>query len=139
MGNNRRNETGRGVLGLIDFFEHLLETLAHYIILILEGVGILIIAYSAFRGFYHYVRQQMKFNDTIIKIEIAKGLALGLEFKLGSEILRTILVRTMEEIKVLAAIIALRIVLTYVIHWEISSEIHQDEEMNQLINKRHTK
>jgi len=124
---------------LIEFLEHLLKNLAIYTIFSLEAIGIFIIAYSAFRGFLNYIRQHLKFNDTMVKIEIAKGLALGLEFKLGSEILRTILVRTMDEIKVLAAIIALRIILTFVIHWEISSEIHQDEEMITLINKRNTK
>ncbi|GAB6085405.1 DUF1622 domain-containing protein [Alkaliphilus crotonatoxidans] len=120
--------------------EHYLETFAIYIIYLLEGIGIFIIAYSCIRGFFNYIRQKLKFNDTCIKIEIAKGLALGLEFKLGGEILRTILVRTLSEIKVLAAIIILRVVLTYVIHWEISSEIHQDEEIREnIINKRKLK
>ncbi len=117
--------------------EHYIETLAIYIIYLLEVLGIFIIAYSCVRGFFSYVREKLKFNDTCIKIEIAKGLALGLEFKLGGEILRTILVRTLTEIKVLAAIIILRVVLTFVIHWEISSEIHQDEVIREnIVEKR---
>ncbi|SCY82850.1 DUF1622 domain-containing protein [Alkaliphilus peptidifermentans] len=117
-----------------------LEILVVYTILVLEVIGIFIIAYSAIRGFINYIKERLKFNDTCIKIEIAKGLALGLEFKLGGEVLRTILVRTMDEIKVLAAIIVLRVILTYVIHWEITSEIHQDEEIREsIMNKRKLK
>lgn len=116
--------------------EHYIELLVIYTIYVLELIGIFIIGYSAVRGFYNYIREKLKFNDTCIKIEIAKGLALGLEFKLGGEVLRTILVRTMDEIKVLAAIIILRVILTYVIHWEISSELHQDEEIRESIVKK---
>ena len=46
----------------------------------------------------------------------------GLEFKLGSEILRTVVVREFNEIFIVAGIIALRAVLTLLIHWEIKNE-----------------
>jgi uncharacterized membrane protein len=119
--------------------EHYLEIIVIYIINILEAIGVFIIAYSSIRGFVKYITHRLKFNDTLVKIEIAKGLALGLEFKLGGEILRTILVRTVDEIKVLGAIIVLRVILTYVIHWEISSELRQNEEFLEHIVKRHKK
>ncbi len=47
---------------------------------------------------------------------------MGLEFKLGSEILRTVIVREMSEILIVASIIALRAALTLLIHWEIKNE-----------------
>ncbi|WP_034328278.1 DUF1622 domain-containing protein [Alkaliphilus transvaalensis] len=121
---------------MVHIIEHYVETFVIYTILVLEVIGIFIIGYSGIRSFFNYVKQKLKFNDTCIKIELAKGLALGLEFKLGGEVLRTILVRTIDEIKVLAAIIVLRIILTYVIHWEISSEIHQDEEIRESFSKK---
>lgn len=114
---------------MLEQFEHFIEALVVFAIHILELIGIFIIGYSGVRSFLKYVKEKLKFNDTCIKIELAKGLALGLEFKLGGEILRTILVRTMDEIKVLGTIIVLRLILTYVIHWEISSELHQEEEI----------
>ncbi|ABR50396.1 hypothetical protein Amet_4322 [Alkaliphilus metalliredigens QYMF] len=119
--------------------EHLIETLVVYIINILELIGVFIISYSSLRGFIIYIGHKLKFDDTCIKIEIAKGLAMGLEFKLGGEILRTILVRTLDEIMVLGAIIVLRVILTFVIHWEISSEIHQDEELRASLARRQKK
>ena len=54
-------------------------------------------------------------------------MALGLEFKLGSEILRTVIVRDLSEIVTVAAIIALRAALTFLIHWEIKIE-KEDEK-----------
>ena len=48
--------------------------------------------------------------------------AMGLEFKLGSEILRTVIVRSLSEIAIVGSIIALRAVLTVLIHWEIRNE-----------------
>lgn len=47
---------------------------------------------------------------------------MGLEFKLGSEILRTVVVREFSEILIVGAIILLRAALTFLIHWEIKTE-----------------
>jgi uncharacterized membrane protein len=69
------------------------------------------------RGFYKYLR---RCPDT--RIALAKGLAMGLEFKMGSEILRTVVVREWKEIGIVAGIIALRAALTFLIHWEIKEE-----------------
>ncbi|MBM7615659.1 DUF1622 domain-containing protein [Alkaliphilus hydrothermalis] len=116
---------------MIYLLEHYIEIIVMYVISMLELIGIFIIGYSGIRGFLSYAKAKLKFKDTLVKIELAKGLALGLEFKLGGEILRTILVRTMDEIKVLGAIIVLRLILTYVIHWEINSELLQDEKIKE--------
>ena len=47
---------------------------------------------------------------------------MGLEFKLGSEILRTVVVRELSEIYIVAGIIVLRAILTILIHWEIKND-----------------
>ena len=47
-------------------------------------------------------------SDEDTRITLAKGLAMGLEFKLGSEILRTVIVREWKEISIVAGIILLR-------------------------------
>ena len=49
-------------------------------------------------------------------------LAVGLEFKLCSEILKTVIVRDWKEIVTVAGIIGLRAALTFLIHWEIKEE-----------------
>jgi len=43
---------------------------------------------------------------------------------LAAEILKTVIVRNFDEMYILAAIILLRAILTFVIHWEIKSDGH---------------
>ena len=86
----------------------------NFIIIVLEFMGVAIIAASGIKGFYNYIKGS---PDT--KLSLAKGLAVALEFKMGSEILRTVIVREWEEIATVAGIIALRALL---IHWEIKEE-----------------
>ena len=61
------------------------------------------------------------------KLTLAKGLAMGLKFKMGSEILRTVIVRDWHEIGTVAGIIALRAALTFLIHWEFKEEEKEKE------------
>ena len=97
--------------------EHIMELLVATGILIFEFVGVGIILWIGVLSLYKYLRHN---NDT--RIYLGKGLALGLEFKLGSEILRTVIVREWKEIAIVAGIIALRATLTFLIHWEIKQE-----------------
>lgn len=53
---------------------------------------------------------------------LSQGIAISLEFKMGSEVLRTVVVREWEELGILGAVILLRGLLTFLIHWEIKHE-----------------
>ena len=59
---------------------------------------------------------------------MAEGIALSLEFKMGSEVLRTVVVREWEELGILGAVILLRGLLTFLIHWEIKNEKNDMEQ-----------
>ena len=100
---------------------NLLEVFLHHIvevaILIFEFIGVGIIIFSGLQGFFLYLKR-----SPATKLTLAKGLAMGLEFKLGSEILRTVVVREWKEIATVAGIIGLRAALTFLIHWEIKEE-----------------
>lgn len=102
---------------MLAIFEEILTEIVNASILILELMGVCIIVVSGIQGFYNYVRQIPS-----MKLTLAKGLAVGLEFKMGSEILRTVIVREWEEIIVVAGIIGLRAALNFLIHWEIHEE-----------------
>ncbi|GAB6086542.1 DUF1622 domain-containing protein [Alkaliphilus crotonatoxidans] len=112
--------------------EHLMEAIIPYVIHLLEAMGVFVIAFTALKAFAQYALKTFNFTDDTIKIELAKALALGLEFKLAGEILKTVTVRTLDEIYVLAAVVALRLILTYVIHWEIQSDTKHCNEFLQL-------
>ena len=104
-------------MNIIHVLEMLLENAVNFIIIVLEFMGVAIIAASGIKGFYNYIKGS---PDT--KLSLAKGLAVALEFKMGSEILRTVIVREWEEIATVAGIIALRALLAFLIHWEIKEE-----------------
>ncbi len=102
------------------FLELLLEWIVGYAILMFEFIGVGVIIWAGTMGIWKYVRHRA---DT--KLALARGLAIGLEFKLGSEILRTVVVRQWQEIGVVAGVIALRAALAFLIHWEIREEERQ--------------
>lgn len=103
---------------MLELFEEILTEIVNASILVLELMGVCIIVAAGIQGFYNYVRRIPN-----MKLTLAKGLAVGLEFKMGSEILRTVIVREWKEIIVVAGIIGLRAALNFLIHWEIHEEM----------------
>lgn len=118
----------------IHVLENILEYLVQIAIVIFEFIGVGIIIFAGLKGFVNYLRRSPE-----MKISLAQGLAIGLEFKLGSEILKTVTVRDWTEIVTVAGIIALRAALTFLIHWEIKEEnkdkLEQEERGKQLANR----
>ena len=86
-------------------------------ILLTELAGIAVIIISMVRGFIGYLR-----HDVHIRIHLAQGIMLGLEFKVGSEVLRSVIVSGWGELGTLGAVILLRSLLTFLLHWEIDVE-----------------
>lgn len=84
--------------------------------LLFEYIGVIILIITAIRGLICYIK-----HDPSTRLTLAKGLAMGLEFKLGSEILRTVIVRDITEVVIVGAIIVLRGALALLIHWEIKN------------------
>ncbi len=101
--------------------ENLTSTIVPVIVHILEAMGVFIITFGAIKAFGKYALKLFDFSNNSIKLEFAKALALGLEFKLAAEILKTLMIRTIDELVILASVVVLRVVLTSVIHWEIKS------------------
>lgn len=97
------------------------ETILRYIVefstLILEFFGICILVFTAIKSFIFWIKK-----DDSTRLQLAQGIALALEFKLGGEVLRTVVVREWAELGILGAIIMLRAALTFLIHWEIKNE-----------------
>lgn len=109
----------------MDILELFLREFVNLAMLLFEYIGVGVITFAGIQGIVNYVRRK---PDT--RLVLAKGLAMGLEFKLGSEILRTVIVRSLDEIYIVAGIIALRAVLTILIHWEIGNE-RKEEQLHQ--------
>jgi uncharacterized membrane protein len=112
--------------------EHLIEYIVPNIAHILELIGVFIVAYSALKAFFKYAVRFFRFSDETIKIEFSQALAMALEFKLGAEILKTLIIRTKEELLILASIVVLRAALTLIIHWEIESDSKRCNHLSHL-------
>ncbi len=102
---------------IIGQMEDLLAAFALICTMLLEIFGVSVLVYTAVKCFIKWLKK-----DGYVRLELAEGIALALEFKMGGEVLRTVAVREWEELGTLGAIIALRGLLTFLIHWEIKNE-----------------
>lgn len=101
--------------------EHFLELIIPYITGALELIGVAIITISAIRGVYKFFLNGFNFKDDDVAISFAKAMSLSLEFKLAAEIIKTVVIRDLDEFVILASVAILRVVLTFVLHWELQS------------------
>lgn len=113
--------------------EHINEALLPIVIALAETMGILIIAYSLLQCFFAYLMRILHKSNQPLKEDLAEGLATALEFMMGAEILKTIIIPNIHELLVLGLIILLRLVLSLLIHFELSHEekrhtAHKDSE-----------
>jgi uncharacterized membrane protein len=102
---------------IITVLETILTHIVQLSVTILELFGVFILVYTAIHCFISWIRK-----DHFVRLNLAQGIALALEFKLGGEVLRTVITRNQSELFILGAIILLRGVLTFLIHWEIKNE-----------------
>lgn len=107
-----------------------MDNLVSLSIIILELIGVGIVIWTGMVGFIKWLKREKD-----MKIYLGEGFAMGLQFKLGSEILRTVVVKEWSEIAIVAGIIALRVALTFLIHWEIKQEEHGEKEREEEKNK----
>lgn len=98
-------------------FEEIFHIVVQICIYLIETAGIVVIFISMIRGLIGFIRKK----DSI-RIDLAQGIMLGLEFKIGSEVLRSVIVSGWSELGTLGAVILLRALLTLLLHWEINEE-----------------
>lgn len=108
--------------------EHLVEWTLEVLIPICELMGISIVAISAVSAFWQYAMSLLKHIPCNVKFQLANGLALSLEFKMAAEILKTVLIRDLEELMVLGAVIVLRALLSLLIHFEMRGSEHSPQK-----------
>lgn len=112
---------------LMDGYGHLLHYVAEITVHTLELVGIIIIVVGSIRALVHAISNYRHKVSTSVIIELGRSLALALEFKMGAEIVNTVIIRDLKELLVLGIVIALRAILALLIHWEIKNEKKEEE------------
>ena len=102
--------------------ENIVHLIVPEIIGLIEIMGIIVIIVGSIKGFYMYASSLISGKHYPIKLALGNSLALGLEFKMGAEIVNTVIVRDLKELGILAVVIFLRAILAFLIHWEIMNE-----------------
>ncbi len=125
---------------LYESMEEGFVVVVQFSILLMELIGVLIILWTVIQC----IRCMIMKKHRNLRLLLAHGIAFALEFKLGGEVLRTILARDFKEIGMIACVIALRAALTFLLHWEVKEEHEEDETgRNELdvavIKKDHSK
>ena len=110
-------------------FENVINNIFFWITWLFELIGAGIIIFGAIVCLVKYIQSLTKQKQIPVKTMLANQLALGLEFMLAGEILKTVMTthRNLSEIAMLAAIVILRASLSLLIHWELKNEEKRDE------------
>ena len=109
-------------------YESVLHFVAKFVVHTLELIGISIIIVGSIQAILRAIPVFKKREVPNVIIGLGRALALALEFKMGAEIVNTVIVRDLKELLILGIVIALRAILALLIHWEIKNE-EKDEKI----------
>ena len=102
-------------------FKNCIYLLADFSASLLEMVGILIILIGSCRALVRLLHCVAKRKPFHIVIDLGKALSLAIEFKMGAEIIKTVIIHNLEELAILGVVILIRALLAFIVHWEIRS------------------
>ncbi len=108
---------------MFEMFEELLLLLIEGAIISFEFAGVLIIICSGIRGVMDLIKRNRRTSYMLLH-----GLSLGLTFLLGGEILKTITIKSWQDVQLVLGIIVMRIALAILSHWEMKKEKEEEEE-----------
>ena len=115
--------------------EELLQDVVNVLVSIVETCGAAVIIIGAVWAFARFLWVGLRRRDTSafipVRLTLGRFLALGLEFQLASDVLRTAVAPSFRELGQLAAVAAIRTVLNYFLGKEIAEERRQVAEEAQ--------
>lgn len=112
----------------INLLEHYIQIILPYVVSVLEILGIIVVVFSAVKAFSGFVGNAFFHKKNNVQYALEIGLATGLEFKMAAEILNTVLVKTIDELLILGAVILLRAVLSILIRFEMKKHNKTEEK-----------
>ncbi len=112
--------------------EHLHEFMyigVEYVILAFEIVGILMLIYTGIKGLVNVFNKDLETG-----LKLCEGMGTALQFLMGGEILRTVIVSDLNGIIHVGGVVVLRVALTLLTHWELKN--HREELHNEQIEEQ---
>lgn len=91
-----------------------------------------IFALISFFKIFGKPRPEQIHEKEAIRLRLARGMLLALNFEVGRDILRTILMPGIQELTILAAIVAIRIALS----WSLSKELDIHSEDKEILKRQ---
>lgn len=104
---------------LVLYIKDFLYPLAEISASLLELIGIIIIIIGSCRALIHLIKSALKKSAFHNVSDLGKALSLALEFKMGAEIIKTVIIHNLGELAILGIVIIIRALLAFIIHWEI--------------------
>jgi uncharacterized membrane protein len=112
--------------------EDVLADVVGVLVTVVEACGAAVILIGAVWAFARFVQVGLRRRDTSafvpVRLTLGRFLALGLEFPLASDVLRTVVAPSLTELSQLAAVAAIRTALNYFLSREIAEERRQVAE-----------
>jgi uncharacterized membrane protein len=106
--------------------EELISQIVDALVRLVEGAGAIVIfsgvAIAFVRFLWTGLRERTTASFVPVRLDLGRFLALGLEFQLAGDVLRTAIAPTFVEIGQLAAVAAIRTALNYFLAREITAE-----------------
>lgn len=113
---------------IVSTYQMYLHSFAEIIAYTLELIGILIIVAGSVKALIHQFRRLRHTGSANAFIDLGRALVLALEFKMGAEIINTVIVHEWEELLTLGLVILIRALLAVIIHWELKMERRDEHD-----------
>ena len=114
---------------ILEIYNQLLNVFAEITVHTLEIIGISVVIVGSIKVliqlFKRFLHKSAEGQNPVIAL--GRSLGLALEFKMGAEIVKTVIVRELKELLILGIIIILRAILAILIHWEITTEEKEEK------------
>jgi uncharacterized membrane protein len=109
------------------FLKEFLHPMAEISASVLELIGILIIIIGSCSALFKLLKNLWQKREFHVVVALGKALSLALEFKMGAEIIKTVIIHNLEELAILGVVIVIRALLAFIIHWELRIEEREND------------
>lgn len=112
---------------LTEIIERFLDPYLSILILIIDILAGVVIGISAILAFISYLKIVRKrtheqiIQQESIRLRLARGMLFALDFQIGADILKTVIVPSPTDLAILSVVVAIRIILS----WSLSKEIER--------------